>query len=264
MIALTNISGRPCTVQGFLGLAFGDAPAVTIDQAPTPPQLVMVAPKGKAETLVQVTHPDGVLDVGECKMPSALNIELPGETATLNALADAPHARDGVRVCANDHMTSRPMTAPAVISPAAAIPAGILDCNPEALEAGAFHSLAGNGMGHVGEEVWLANVSTSDCVLRGTPTVVPDDGSGTAQPACGTNCVPSTDSVIAIPAGAVVGASGSAVNGAGNESPCGTEQPLRATSVRVFLPHDGGIVTGPFGAALYCHGSLSVNDFKPL
>jgi hypothetical protein len=262
-VTLTNTGPRPCTAYGFAGLEFADAPAVTIDRAAVTPRLVLLAPEGKAEFLVSFTHPDTPQNWTDCPKPSGLRVIPPDETTQLSAaITPKSPGSDEMHVCAGDRLSVRAVTAAAVSSQSAVIPPGLPDCPAQDLTASAFHSVNGDGMGHSGVQVWLANTSSTDCAIRGRPLVVPDDGSGTATPKCDDACT--TDTVLALPAGAVVTANGRTTNGAGDQSPCGTEQPLHATAVRVFLPNDTGVVTGPFGGALYCHGFMDVRDFSPL
>ncbi|MFI1919197.1 DUF4232 domain-containing protein [Nocardia sp. NPDC020380] len=265
-VILTNTGSRPCTAYGFPGLEFTGVPAVTIDRASAAPLLVLLAPRVEAEFLVTVTHPDTVRDATTCPQPSGLRIIPPDETSQLT-VASSPQGggADAMHVCAGDRMTVRALTSPAVTWVGSALPEGMPDCRPKDLAATAFHSANGDGMGHVGVQVWVANTSGADCVIRGALNVVPDNGSGTAQPAqCAGTCTPAPDTVLALPAGAVIVANGSTTNGAGNESACGTETPFDAKTIRVFLPDGHGVVTGPYGAALYCHGAFGLNDFQPL
>jgi hypothetical protein len=146
-------------------------------------------------------------------------------------------------------------------APDAAAPS-LPHCRADNLSAQAFHGTAGNGMGHRGVEVWLINRSDQDCTVQGRPRVLPDDGTPAVRTCAA--CETAGDTALVVPAGAVLVATGRSVAGIGNESACGTEEPVHARAVSVFLPDDPIPVSGPFGGNLYCHGLLQMNGFDPL
>ncbi|WP_019926244.1 DUF4232 domain-containing protein [Nocardia sp. BMG111209] len=261
LVTVHNTGIRDCVATGFADVELSELPQVAIGHAAVTPRPVALAPGGTAEFVVRVEY-SGEAVMG-CPQPGVARVTLPGETTPLTAAVTlGGEPADELHVCRGDRLVVHPLTRPAHavgadVDPVADLP----HCHADDFTAQAFHSMAGDGAGHRGVEVWLINHSDRECALRGRLRVRPDDGHGGADcPAC----QPGADLALAVPAGAVLAAGGRAVTGAGNESPCGTEEPVRAVAVAVFLPDDPVPVSGPFGTALYCHGSLQMNGFGPL
>ncbi|MQY30670.1 DUF4232 domain-containing protein [Nocardia aurantia] len=261
LVTVRNTGIRDCVATGFADVELSDLPQVAIGKAAVTPRPVALTPGGTAEFVVRVEYAgDAVLG---CPEPGTARVTLPGETTPLTAaVADGGASADELHVCRGDRLVVHPLTRPAYAAGTEVDPAAVLPrCHAGDFTAQAFHSMSGDGAGHRGVQVWLINHSDRECALRGRLRVRPDDGNGGADCA---GCQPAPDIALVVPAGAVLAADGRAVTGTGIESPCGTDEPMRAVGVAVFLPDDPAPVSGPFGTALYCHGSLQMNGFGPL
>ncbi|MCX4091876.1 DUF4232 domain-containing protein [Nocardia sp. alder85J] len=263
LVTVRNIGVRDCVATGFADVELSELPQVAIGRATMTPRPVPLSPGGAAEFVVRVEY-SGDLVVG-CPQPGAARVTLPGETTPLTApVADGGGPADELHVCRGDRLVVQPLTRPAYTAGTGTDPAAVLPhCRADDFAAQAFHSMSGDGAGHRGVEVWLLNRSDQECAVHGPLRVRPDDGHSAAGPDCPA-CQPTPDAALVVPAGAVLAAGGRTVAGIGTESACGKEEPVRAVAVVVYLPGDPAPVSGPFGGALYCHGSLQLSGFGPL
>jgi hypothetical protein len=263
LVTFTNTDAHPCAAYGFPGLVLSGAVTPTVLRAAQPPQLVTV-PAGASADVVVVVDRQTVSQA--CPSPTELRIVPPEETAQLTVrAARGSGPMDLPPECPGDRMTVYPVAQrPYAASASDSVAVASRRCRAVDLAAQVVPSAVGNGMGHLGLAVWLVNRSGTDCALHGQPVIVPDDGSGAAGNECGAVCPADADRILVLPAGAVLTAEGSTTNGAGDEGPCGVEHPpFYAVDVRIYLPDEPAPVVGPFGRALYCHGSMQVNPFTP-